>query len=268
MTATSRTDERSGWPFEALATAGGEGFELVATDGLCNAKGMLFGGWALGMVVQAGQVSTGLWLRDLSASYLAPIRRGARIRIVPDLLSAGRTLSQVRLDAWTGDMRAVAATAVFGPGVDVAAFPGKMPDVPLPGDCPERAYDSGGGTGSSQLLETRVASETPRGAPEPRALLWVGLRCEVDGDVRVAVVSDHVPSLVRRSMPDFPFVPTVSGTLRIFGRATSRFLLLDVRVSAWDGVLASGDVNIWNEDGTLVASAGQTIRRLAARLPA
>lgn len=248
------------WPDSPIVKSGDGNFHFTVGEGVCNANGILFGGWALGALAEVGAAVTGLRLRELTANYLAPIARGECVRVVPHILQQGRTVAQVRLDIWSGDTCSLAATAVLGPSIEPVGAPKSMPQVRAPDHCPRRTFATGGGTGSSVLLETRVVSETRVGALEPRTLLWVAVDADVLGEVRSAVVSDHVPTLVRRSIPGLDFVPTVSGAVVVIGAATSRYLLLDVRLVAWDSVVASGEVDIWNADGTLVAWGRQTCR--------
>ena len=259
---------RAVWPGNGLISKPDGAFELPAGEPLCNAKGILFGGWMLGTVVHVGQAVTGKRLRELSASYLAPVPQGATVEFVPQVLSSGRSLSQLRCDAMVDRSLVATALGVFGSPPSESRLSEErltMPDVPPPDACPERAFATGRGTGSTALMRTRVAFEALSKTGIPLALQWVSLEVDVRPEVLVAVVSDHVPSLVRRSFADLDFIPTVTAGLQLRAVTASRWLLLDVTLSAADGVLATGVVNIWSEDGHLVATACQTCRLMTRR---
>ena len=224
------------WPSSEPVRSSDGNFLFVARADLCNATGQLFGGWCLGMMVHAGQTASGLALRDLSANFLAPVARGSALRVTPRLLSAGRTLQQWRIDSWApGEVLAVTANAVLGPPPEERAASKIHLVAPPPLECRVVPYAGRDGTGSSAAIETRLpAIENTVGADGSRTLLWVRVIPEVDDSVLVAVASDHLPSVVKDAFPGEPFVPTVAATLRLFARPTSRWLLLDIRLTSSD----------------------------------
>ncbi|MFI6712286.1 acyl-CoA thioesterase domain-containing protein [Nonomuraea sp. NPDC050478] len=270
------------WPL------GGPPSDVPVSREICSGTGALFGGWGLGLLADAAQRATGRRLRDLSAAFLRPVARGARLSVRCDVLTEGRALSHCRLDATDGDRPALTGTAVVeatsaahpetaasagaaalleiagagtvAPGGGVAR-PGTVtsggvaspPRVPGPLECPERSYESG--SGGAMMLDVRVAGGSPGSV-----LLWARVLCDVPDEVRLAVVSDHVPYLLRRTLPGRPRVTTVSASLRLFGGPVAEWVLLDVSLVARAGRTAAGRVALWQDGASLAGVAEQTMR--------
>ncbi|MFC5819014.1 acyl-CoA thioesterase domain-containing protein [Nonomuraea harbinensis] len=270
------------WPL------GGPPSDVPVSREICSGTGALFGGWGLGLLADAAQRATGRRLRDLSAAFLRPVARGARLSVRCDVLTEGRALSHCRLDATDGDRPALTGTAVVeaapaappetaAPG-GVVARPGTVtpngvarsevagseavasgggvarpPQVPGPLECPERSYESG--PGAAMMLDVRVAGGSPGSV-----LLWARVLCDVPDEVRLAVVSDHVPYLLRRTLPERPRVTTVSASLRLFGGPVAEWVLLDVSLVARAGRTAAGRVALWQDGASLAGVAEQTMR--------
>ncbi|TXK40331.1 acyl-CoA thioesterase domain-containing protein [Nonomuraea sp. C10] len=251
------------WPL------GGPPSDVPVSREICSGTGALFGGWGLGLLADAAQRATGRRLRDLSAAFLRPVARGARLSVRCDVLTEGRALSHCRLDATDGDRPALTGTAVVeaapaaeavAPG-GVVARPGTVtsggvaspPRVPGPLECPERSYESG--SGGAMMLDVRVAGGSPGSV-----LLWARVLCDVPDEVRLAVVSDHVPYLLRRTLPERPRVTTVSASLRLFGGPVAEWVLLDVSLVARAGRTAAGRVALWQDGASLAGVAEQTMR--------
>lgn len=224
------------------------------------AHGVLFGGWGLGLLTDVAQRSAGGRLSDLSVSFLRPVAEGSRLEVSCELLAAGRSLGHHRLDAVEGGRTVLTGTAVAGPAAGPVAHAGGPPRVPPPEDCPERSYLSGPGTSTAGLLDVRLAREEAGTGVAGTALLWARVRCDLAGEVRLAVVSDHVPYLLRRAFPALTRVATVSASLRVLGGPVAEWILLEVSLVACAGRTAVGRVVMWSEGTSLVAVAEQTTR--------
>ncbi|MDA0633416.1 thioesterase family protein [Nonomuraea sp. MCN248] len=269
------------WPLD------GRPFDVPVSRELCSGTGALFGGWGLGLLADAAQHATGRRLRDLSAAFVRPVTLGSRLSVRCDVLAEGRALAHCRLDADEDGRTALTATAVVetpataapaapeapaaaegtvtaagtavlaGAVVSAEVAPGQRavppPRVPGPLECPERSYESG--PGAAMMLDVRVAGRSPGSA-----LLWARVLCDVPDEVRLAVVSDHVPYLLRRTLPGRPRVTTVSASLRLFGGPVAEWVLLDVSLVARAGRIAAGRVGLWQDGETLAGVAEQTMR--------
>ncbi|MEU8252074.1 acyl-CoA thioesterase domain-containing protein [Nonomuraea sp. NPDC048916] len=245
----------SAWPRGDLDPGSG-----VTVGAEICAHGRLFGGWGLGLLAEVAQRSTGRRLGDLSVSYLRPVAEGSRLEVACEPLAVGRSLGHYRLDATDGGLTALAGTAVVGPGPGPVEHTGRPPRVPPPGDCPERPYMSGPGAGTAVLLDVRSARDEMGAGVAGSALLWARVRCDLADEVRLAVVSDHVPYLLRRAFPELARVATVGASLRVLGGPVAEWVLLDVSLVACAGRTAVGRVVMWSGGTTLAGVAEQTAR--------
>src|SRR5260370_21675804 len=138
---------------------------------LCGEGGIVFGGWAMAVMVEVAQAWSGRRVRTLAASFVAPDRVGDELRITVTPLRSGRQLAHCRIDGQVGGIPVLSAAAVVGPAAAaVAGAPGTAqprgwagaPDAPPPELCPERTYRSRTPDSAAGLLDLRLA------APEPQ----------------------------------------------------------------------------------------------------
>jgi len=240
---------------------------------LCGEGGILFGGWAMAVMVEVAQARSGRRLRSLATSFVAPVRVGEELRITVTPLRSGRQLAHCRIDGQVGGIPVLSGTAVVGP--PAAAVAGALgtaqprgwagaPDAPPPELCPERTYRSRTPDSAAGLLDVRLAAPEPRPDAGGRALLWARLLAPVSPEASLALLSDHVPYLVVRSVPDVKHATSVSASVRITGAASTPWTLLDVELASADGTFCVGVVRQWSQDGALVATGDQTVRTALA----
>jgi acyl-CoA thioesterase len=236
---------------------GGRTGEVVAAPELCSGAGLLFGGWGLGLLVEAACAEGGT-LSDLSAGFHRPVPVGSRVAIGCEVVSAGRTFRHCQVEAHVDGQPAFGGRAVIGPRpgqVETGPVPAR---VPPPEDCPEREYASGPGTGVAALLDVRVAGEFLSAGIGSRALLWVRTRRPAAGEVRLAVASDHVPYLLRRLDPRLVQASTVSAALRVVDDDVDEWILVDIGLVARGEHTAVGRVTLWSGGRRLAGVAEQT----------
>ena len=118
-------------------------------------------------------------------------------------------------------------------------------------------------------LDVRLASPEPTRNPVlGRCLLWGRLLAPASAEATLALLSDHVPYLVLRTIPGLRHATTVSASVRITGAPSTPWTLLDVELTAADGVFCVGHLRLWSEQGELVETADQTVRTIfEARQP-
>jgi acyl-CoA thioesterase len=230
---------------------------------LCTASGLLFGGWAMAAMTEAAQAWSGRHARALAASFVAPVRVGEELRMTLTGLRSGGRLAHCRIDGQAGNGPVLSAVAVAGP----AAGPqqqswASVPSVRPPEQCQPRSYRFRTAGTAMGLLDVRLASPEP--SPEAgsggRCLLWARLLAPASAEASLALLSDHVPYLVVRTVPGVTHAPTVSASVRITGAASTPWTLLDVELTAADGVFCVGHVRQWSQHGALLATADQTVR--------
>jgi acyl-CoA thioesterase len=232
---------------------------------MCAEGGILFGGWAMAAMVEVAQAWSGRRVRALATSFVAPVRVGDELRMTVTPLRSGRELAHCRIDGRAAGAVALSAVAMVGPS---AARPARAwtsaPAAPPPELCPERSYRSRAPDSLRDLLDVRLASEEPRPGAGGRSLLWARLLAPVSPEASLALLSDHVPYLVIRSMPDVSRVTSVSASVRITGAASTPWTLLDIELGSADGAFCTGLLRQWSQEGALVATADQTVRTVLA----
>ncbi len=221
--------------------------------------GWLYGGWGMGLLTDAVELTSGRRLHDLSVNFLRPVAQQRRLRVRCELLAAGRALSHYRVAAFDGGELALTATAVTGP-VPGQPEQAQAPDAAPADECPERPYLVTPGKGVSVHLDVRTAGERLDAGVASTMLLWGRLRCDTTGAVRLAVLSDHVPYLLRRAFPELTRASTVSATLRVVGDPIADWVLFEVSLLTRGAHLAVGRVNMWSAGTALVAVGEQTSR--------
>lgn len=230
---------------------------------LCAEGGLLFGGWALAAMTEAAQAWSGRRIRALAASFVAPVRTGDELRMTLTLLRSGHQLAHCSIDGRAGGIPVLSAMAVVGPRAERQPRSwASAPSVRPPELCEERSYRFRTPDSAMAFLDVRLASPepSPEAGPGGRCLLWARLLAPASAEANLVLLSDHVPYLVVRSIPGVKYATTVAASVRITGAASSPWTLLDVELTAADGVFCSGHVRQWSQHGTLVATADQTVR--------
>jgi acyl-CoA thioesterase len=213
------------------------------------------------MAVMVEQAWSGRRVRTLATSFVAPVRVGDELRITVTPLRSGRQLAHCRIDGQAGGIPVLSGTAVAGrPAARPPLGWAGAPDAPPPELCPERTYRSRTPDSAAGLLDVRLAAPEPRPDAGGRALLWARLLAPVSPEASLALLSDHVPYLVVRSVPDVKHATSVSASVRITGAASTPWTLLDVELASADGTFCVGVLRQWSHDGSLVATADQTVR--------
>jgi acyl-CoA thioesterase len=232
---------------------------------LCAEGGILFGGWAMAAMVEVAQAWSGRRVRALAASFLAPARLGNELRLTVTSLRSGGRLAHCRVDGHAGGVLVLSAVVVTSPGT---ARPPRgwatVPSVQPPELCRERSYRFRTRGSAMDLLDVRLASPEPSPGVGPggRSLLWARLLAPVSPEATLALLSDHVPYLVVRSIPGVRHATSVSASIRITGAAETPWTLLDVELTSADGVYCVGHLRQWSQHGAMAATADQTVRTL------
>jgi acyl-coenzyme A thioesterase PaaI-like protein len=249
---------REPWPRGKLEREEG-GFAVTVAEELCGTGGWLYGGWGMGLLTEAVQLTSQRSLHDLSVNFLRPVAQHRRLRVRCERLASGRALGHYRVDAFDDGELALTGTAVVGPTPGQPEH-AEAPRVAPAHECPERPYLMMPGKGVAVMLDVRTAGEHLGVGVASTMLLWGRLRCETSGAVRLAVLSDHVPYLLRRTFSELTRATTVSATLRVVGDPVADWVLFEVSLLTRADYLAVGRVSMWSEGTRLVAVGEQTSR--------
>ena len=93
-----------------------------------------------------------------------------------------------------------------------------------------------------------------------RCSLWARLPAGLEAaGAALAIVADYVPMGIGQSLGRQISGNSLDNTLRMVRVHPTEWVLIDVRVQALAGGFGHGIVHLWAEDGTLLATASQSV---------
>ncbi len=227
-----------------------------------NFGGSLYGGAALGAAVEMLESVTGSRVRWATARFLRGPGIGSELVLSHVADFAGRHSSHVTVTATHGEQVAFAVIAVVGNGDTVAGLTGQwagMPAVPPPADCPavpdrpDRAQSAGG------QADRRVARSANGGQLPGRTCFWTRLKGGgTSTPAGLAWIADSIAAGLIQSVGSLSRVTSLDNTIRYAAAAQSEWVLVDVHAHAAADGYAYGDVHLFSENGTLLATGSQT----------
>lgn len=236
---------------------------------LCSPGGRLFGGAALAAILEAAEQTAGRPAVWASAQYLHSPRTPSALSLVVEVHHEGNRVSHARVTVYDDDvLTAQAIVTLADPRPDRADHQwATAPSVPAPEDSPHRYFiDEGLGSINTEM-EVRVAvgrtsQELAGPSDDGRCVLWARPRRPLPvGPSLLAVLADHVPFGVTQALGALEPAASLENTLWVSEGAPGAepgWLLLDVAVSAIDGGVGSGRVDVYDGAGRLLATGTQT----------
>lgn len=225
----------------------------------------LMGGIGLASAVDAIERATERPLIWATAQYLSYVPPGSIMDIDVHAPVMGKTTSQARAVSHVGEKEILTVNAALGfkpdqPSVQHA----HMPVVAKPDDCDRIAHDHVEGDDLSMHWDMRAVTD-PDNAAIGIARKWM----RSIGGVPVssgllAIVGDYVLGAVSPAMGRETRSNSLDNTLRVHTLCDSEWLLCDIHISGVAQGFCHGTMNIFSEDGTLLAVASQsgTVRLL------
>jgi acyl-CoA thioesterase len=140
-----------------------------------------------------------------------------------------------------------------------------MPAVDPPDACPPRRRRASTVDDSlAQRLEMRLAigrdfAEFDGRASDGHAALWARVPDVLEMSAgTLAILGDYVPFGVGQALGELVTGSSLDNTLRVCSLVRTEWVLVDVQVHAVEHGFGHGRVHLWAEDGTLLATAGQS----------
>ena len=240
-------------------------WRLPVTPAICTGFNFLFGGAAMAAATTALEAVTGRPLIWATAQYLSFVRPPSVMDITVEPLVVGNQVTQARATGTADGHEIIAVTAALGArSVEATGTWLTPPAVPSPDDCPEATNFRGVPTGIRERLDARLAEgrtfdqlDGARG--NGRTVLWVRLP-ELDelGSAALGILADHVPFGISQALGMRAGGNSLDNTLRVVRLVPTEWALLDVRIDAVANGFAHGRVEIWSEDGVLMATGAQS----------
>lgn len=248
-------------------------YRMTVTIPLCVGppdQAFMFGGVGLASALAAVEAHTGRPTVWAAAQYLSYARPGTVLDLEVIVPVAGKYNSQARVITRAGTQEIITVNAALGSRPDSPQQQwAQMPDVPPPQDCRPMAiqwvrdpddmnshYDRRIATGS-------FGSE--RGSAPPSAdgigRLWVRPRDPATPIDRLAlaVMADFLPSGVGNAMGANAGGNSLDNTIRYMNLVPTDWVLADMRIHAVHAGFAHGRVHLFAQDGTLMATASQSM---------
>ena len=257
---------------------------LEVVPGVCTDDLFLFGGCGLGAAIESLERTTGRPVVWAAAQYLSFARPPDILDFDVTVAVSGHQTTQARAVGHVVDREILTVNAALGerPFVHSGQW-ARMPDVPAPGGCPPRnrpLRSVRGDDSLAQRLEMRLAVgrdflEYDGTRSDGHAALWARLPDELEmSAATLAILGDYVPFGVGQALGEYIGGNSLDNTLRVCTLVPTEWVLIDVQIQAVERGFGHGRVNLWAEDGTLLAAAAQSCivrewkgaRRAAAEL--
>lgn len=240
-------------------------WQLELTAGVSGGRGSLFGGAGLAAGIVAFEHATNKPTIWATGQYLSLTSLGEWLDLEVILPAIGRNVVQGRVVGHVGDREVI--TVIGAAGSRPSAGEGcweAFPDPPAPEDCP-LVPDRIDTDSLHEHIELRLARGSfgfsGFGTPsaDGRSLLWARMR-EVQHDAgALAIIADYMPSVLGNALGRVMHCTSLDNTIR-FGRLEpTRWVLCDNRMEYAGNGFGHGTVHLWSEQGTLLATASQSM---------
>jgi acyl-CoA thioesterase len=230
-----------------------------------NPGGTLYGGEGIAAAAWAMEAVTGQPLLWNTTRFVDTARLDDELELTAAVDAAGKRTSQVSVRATRGEEVVLEAWGACGDGADTGPTETwqTMPDAPAPGDCDPTPPIGVIPPSFLDTLGRRLAFGSfpaPGAAPgDARVGMWTRV---LDQDSTTAPMlswlGDCMPLGVAVAIGRIPFGTSLDNTIRLLGRAPSEWVLADIRPKGSFRGYAYGDVDLWSQDGHLLATATQT----------
>jgi len=259
LTAEYRLPERIG--LTGLARAG-DTWSVRIEPFNSNFGGSIYGGAAPGAAVEMLESVTGSRVRWATARFLTAPNIGSELILSHVADVVGRRTSQMTVTAAHGDQVAFEVIAAVGDGNAAAGISGQwadMPTVPPPSDCPPLPVRRQYASSSAGQADRRTARSGNGGRVPGRSSTWTRLK---DGGTStpagLAWIADAIAAGLSQSVGPLSRATSLDNTIRYAAAAQSEWVLVDVHAHASEDGYAYGDVHLFSENGTLLATGSQT----------
>jgi acyl-CoA thioesterase-2 len=244
-------------------------WKLPVTEGISTTGNFLFGGSGLAAAISAMEGTSGRECVWATAQYLSYAKPGEVVDVDVIIAVSGHQITQARAVCHVADREILTVNAALGDRpMEASGQWEEMPqDIPGPDDCPSRPHNSDwSGTINDRLDQRLVKGRSFEGldGSEPgdgQTLLWARLPDVIAGvdATALAVLGDFVPMGIGQALGARAGGNSLDNTLRVCRIVPTEWVLMDIRVHAVERGFGHGLVHMFAEDGTLLATASQSV---------
>lgn len=257
--------------FDLKATHNPYRWHLQLSDKLCvgpPGNKFMFGGVGLGAAIGAMEGATGRPVIWATAQYLSYARTPSIIDLDVRVPADGKHTSQARVIAHIGDREILTVNAALGERPsDLVHQWVTAPEAPPPEDCPVSRRWRDNGEGLHDHIEVRAAQGSLErvsfsGSPSPdgRVALWIRPVGDHPIDsVMLAIMADHVPSGVGAAIGLDAGGNSLDNTIRFLNIVPTDWVLCEVAIVGVARGIVHGTMRLFAQDGTLMATASQSM---------
>ncbi len=240
-------------------------WRLPVTEAICGGRGNLYGGCGLAAVIEAAEGATDELTAWATCQFVGGAVPADVIDLVVEVVAAGHRMSQLRVIGTVRDNLFLTGLVAVGRRPEVAAGRWEqMPDVPPPDDCPTRKMANEERRGGLRpRIDERTATNGPDGFltadDDGRSALWATMPGGVPAAASaLAVVGDDVSVGVAAAVSADVRARSIDNTLRMVELRETPWVLADIKVHSVGEGLGHGNVNLWSQDGHLLAITSQS----------
>ncbi len=249
-------------------------FTLRVTEELCVGPlghVFLFGGAGLGAAVLALEQTFQRGLVWATAQYVSFARLGADVSLDVATAQQGKSVTQATVTGRVGDQTIFSVMAALGEreAPPDQTWPDQhwrdMPDMPPPDQCeqePQRPTQDPHAR-LRQSLDVRAIPGPARhelAMQTGRTLLWIRQKQDARLDAAtLAIFADFVPGAIGGALGRGGGGNSLDNNLRIRKIVPTHWVLCDVQAQAAARGFGHGHMRLYAEDGTLMATASQSI---------
>lgn len=241
-------------------------WRLPVSPGVSSPGRFLFGGCGLAAAVAALEAASGRPTVWATAQYLSYAPTGTTLDIEVILAVAGRRTTQARAIGRLGGQEILTVNAALGQRpLELAAAFTSPPPVPPPTDCPGRDLRNRHADTVLGRVETRMAlgrqlDQLDGELGDGRCALWARVPGHLEPSAAtLAVLGDLVPSGISQALGQQAGGNSLDNTLRVVRLVPTVWVLCDIRIDAIANGFGHGQAHLWSEEGSLLATASQSV---------
>lgn len=248
-------------------------WKLPVTRKVSVGEGFLFGGCGLAAAISAMEGTSGRRCVWATAQYLSYATRDEVVDIDVTIAVEGHAITQARAVCHVADREILTVNAALGDrdfesSGQWETMPGELPSpmsLTTRPTSPENV-----GTITAQLDQRMVkgvewadlAAEDVDARPQDgQTLMWARIPEMIAGvdAVTLAILGDFVPMGVGQALGRRGGGNSLDNTLRVGRTVPTDWVLMDIRIHAVERGFGHGLVHMFAEDGTLLATASQSV---------
>jgi acyl-CoA thioesterase-2 len=243
---------------------------LPVVPELTTPGNFLFGGCGLGAALVALEAASGRPTVWSTAQYLSFAPAHSQLDLRVTLAAEGRRITQARAVGTVGAKEILTVNAALGlPGsLGVEGVWAKPPVVPPPDECPPRLLPDFPTTSIFDRIDVRLAKgrsfeelSAGNGGPgDPDSALWARIPGHLEPSAAtLAIIGDYVTGGLSQPLGRRVMSRSLDNTIRVVRLEPTEWVLCDIRIQALVGGFGQGVAYLWSQEGTLLATASQSM---------